>query len=295
MSARSHLAIAVTVLAAAAGQVAWAAATSAARKPPDPSETLQEVTVTADREKLEARVSKYVNEIAELKNGEGLPRWKKPVCPLVSGLSRQDGEFILDRFSEIARDAAVPLAAEQCRPNLYILVHPKPKELLLAMEKKNFAFTFGSPLAGEEAPLPSVIDRFIATPRAVRVWDISVETNADGMPLGTPEPTTSRLSRPSIWSLSHVFVIVDQTRLRGVTRGQLADYVALVALADLKSGASLGDARTILNLFDGAPESAPAGMSDWDHSFLKSLYATDQAATLQRSQIAHRMVHGIAP
>ncbi len=57
----------------------------------------------------------------------------------------------------------------------------------------------------------------------------------------------------SMWSLERVFVVVDKSQLRGVTRGQLADYVALVALADLKPGAKLGDAATILRLFAGTP------------------------------------------
>jgi len=34
-------------------------------------------------------------------------------------------------------------------------------------------------------------------------------------------------------------------------------------------------------------------MSNWDQAFLKSLYATDQISTLQRSQMAHQMVHEI--
>lgn len=90
-------------------------------------------------------------------------------------------------------------------------------------------------------------------------------------------------------------MIVDQRRLKGITRGQLADYVGMVALADLKPGARLGDAPTVLKLFDEDPQAAPAGMSDWDRAFLKSVYSTDQKSKLQKSQIAHQMVHDISP
>ena len=245
----------------------------------------------------------FAPELVARKSSSGVRGTMPPLAALKivldgSGLSftsTRNGAILVGAVASSSDAPARPLAAENCRPNLYILVHPKPKELLLAMEKKNFAFTFGSPLVGEEPPLPSVIDRFIATPRAVRVWDISVETNADGLPLGTQERYVSRLSRYSIWTLSHVFVVVDRARLQGITRGQLADYVALVGLADLKPGAKLGDARTILKLFDGAPQSAPAGMSDWDRAFLKSLYSTEQTSKLQRSQIARSMVREIAP
>lgn len=99
----------------------------------------------------------------------------------------------------------------------------------------------------------------------------------------------------TIWTISSVFVVVDQNRLRGVTVGQLADYVAMAGFAKLKPDAHLGDAPTILTLFNEAPKAAPAGMTAWDQSFLKSLYATEQKSKLQRSQIAHQMVRDIAP
>jgi len=93
---------------------------------------------------------------------------------------------------------------------------------------------------------------------------------------------------------SRVFVIVDRTRLRGVESGQLADYVAMVGFAKLKPDAHLGDAPTILKLFNGAPQDAPSGMTLWDQAFLKSLYATEQTAKAQRGQIARAMVREIA-
>jgi hypothetical protein len=66
--------------------------------------------VFARRLKLEARITDFVYGIAALKNREGVARWQAPVCPLVTGLARQSGEFVLGRLSEIARTAAVPLA-----------------------------------------------------------------------------------------------------------------------------------------------------------------------------------------
>jgi hypothetical protein len=67
------------------------------------SETLQEVTVTAKRLDLAPVVRKFVNQIAHRENGEGLARWDTPVCPTVSGLPRQEVEFILTRIAQIAR------------------------------------------------------------------------------------------------------------------------------------------------------------------------------------------------
>ncbi len=74
-----------------------------------------EVTIRAQRD-LARSVTHFVDQVAALENGEGMPRWNGRVCPQVKGLSRRDGEFILRRISEIALAAEVPLDAEKCEP-----------------------------------------------------------------------------------------------------------------------------------------------------------------------------------
>jgi hypothetical protein len=313
--------IAFAGAAASADESQAPAATSAINK----TEALPEVTVTARRFELEQRISKYVTQIAAMENGgEGLARWNvPPACPLVSGLPAQDGEFILERLSQVARDAGVPLADEHCRPNLYILVTPQPEDLLRAMEKRNRAFTFGYD-ASSYPPVETaagIVDEFIKTSRAVKVWYNPIEKDHWGQPLSycpASEVFAQCVSNPhqaacdpnryyrcgravaggghlefnSIWTFSSVFVIIDQKRLHGVTREQLADYVSMVGFAKLKPDAQLGDTPTILKLFDDTPVAA-SGMTDWDQAFLKSLYATEQSSRLQRGEIARAMVRDI--
>lgn len=48
----------------------------------------------------------------------------------------------------------------------------------------------------------------------------------------------------------------------------------MVSFAEIKPDAHLGNDPTILKLFDGGPQTAPSGMSDWDQVFLKTLYDT---------------------
>jgi hypothetical protein len=319
---------------AAAGQAVLAASDTPsqlvqpATPAPGSAEKLPEVTVTAQRVELEKRISKFVNQIAATENGaEGLARWgAPPACPLVSGLSEKDGEFILERVSEIGRSAGVPLGDEHCRANLYVLVTGQPEELLRGMEKRNRAYTFGvdaSFYPPTQMPA-SVVDQFISTSRPVRVWYTADEKDAGGKPLAycqsqmvlpvcdevhhtaacdpnrlyrcsTATAGGSHLVLSTMWTFARVFVIVDQTRLKGVTLRQLADYVAMSGFAKLKADPHLADGTTILTLFDAAPEAAPAALTDWDQSFLKSLYATEQRLKSQRSQIAHQMAHEIVP
>lgn len=211
------------------------------------------------------------------------PRWAaSAVCPLVSGLSRQDGEFILERLSDVARTAGVPLAGEDCRPNLYVLVSREPQDLLRGMEKRNRAFTFGADASR------GAVTAFIDTPRAVRVWYNTYTDSAWGTPLNHAHPATindfpvlkipagaySDLVPRVAARFSRVFIVVDGRQLQGVSRGQLADYVSMVGLAEVGPGTHpMGDGQTILKLFDRGPEGAPAGMTDSDQAVLKSLYA----------------------
>jgi hypothetical protein len=326
-----RLRVLVVTLAMLQNSGAWSGAeTPPSSAPASPATRLAEVTVTARRLALEQRVSQFVNQIAAAENGdEGLARWEvPPACPLVSGLPREDGEFILERLSEIAHAAGVPLGDEHCHPNLYILVTSEPEDLLKGMEKRNRAYTFGYNASLRTETPPGVVDEFIRTPRAVRVWYNSNEKDAWGQPLSycpateieaitcvpgdpkcyPPHYDSARvlqcgrgtaggthLSFNNMWWLARVFVIVDQQRLHEVKLGQLADYVAMAGFAKLKSDARLGDAPTILTLFNAAPQAAPIGMTDWDQTFLKSLYATEQKSKLQRSQIARQMVREIAP
>jgi hypothetical protein len=197
MSKKSRIHATATILAVLAGHWAWAAApespTSTATNhsagpSSDKSERLEEVTVTARRAELAPRVTKFVNQIAELENAEGLPLWKGPVCPLVSGLPQKESEFILARVSQIALAAGVPHAGEHCRPNLFILVTADPKGLLQGWDNRN---SMRRLVFGEATPF--VTDEFIKTPRPVRVWYRTI--------MRTPEDTTPNQGLPPFSAL----------------------------------------------------------------------------------------------
>ena len=81
----------------------------------------------------------FVGQIAAKPYESSLARWQTvaPICPLVAGLSREDGEYILARLSKIAAAAGAPLAPEHCKPNLYIVVSADPDALLKAWNKRD--------------------------------------------------------------------------------------------------------------------------------------------------------------
>jgi hypothetical protein len=297
---------------AAVGLICFA--TAGAAGAPD---ALQEVTVTAqrlnlnwvERNALVQKAATFVYGIQALENFSGVPRWKSPLCPLVSGLPQQQGEFVLARISEIARAAGTRLAGEQCRANLFIFVTAHPQELLRAMEDKHFAVSFGN-------TSPSEVEEFIAKPRPIRVWHNTYRGEGGVLGIGPPPAAQilgGGLSSPPIytsagegelgpnrlgdlgWAFGPTYVIVDPTQLRGVSQGQFADYVAMVSLAKIRPNAHLGDTPTILRLFDSTPDAAPSGLSEWDLAFLKILYHPELSLAQERSLIALRMVRDMVP
>jgi hypothetical protein len=92
-----------------------------------------------------------------------------------------------------------------------------------------------------------------------------------------------------------VYVFVDRAQLNGASERQLADYVAMVSLAEIKSPAHFGDTPTILKLFDARPQAAPEGLSDWDREFLKILYHPQPSLANPRANTARRMVVDLVP
>lgn len=232
-------------------------------------------------------------------NDDGLARWGK-VCPSLSGLNREQGEQMLERLSAIAQDAGVPLAGETCSPtNLYILFTSDPKHLLRAMEKRNRAFTFS---CGVREPgtdtSPSKVDDFINTQRVVRAWYNTTitkyygngETLCSDRRYRERDDDPSRLQRINHYNLLTTFVVIDTTRLAGITQDQLAGYIAMVSLVRMNPDVPLGNAETILRLFEVPPGSAPAGLTVWDRALIKAVYAGNQESKHQRMQLVERMI-----
>ena len=71
--------------------------------------------------------------------------------------------------------------------------------------------------------------------------------------------------------MAWTIIIVDMSKTGSVPFGALADYISMVALAQVDAEADLAGQSTILNLFD-APD-VVGGLTDWDKDYLAALYA----------------------
>jgi hypothetical protein len=266
---------------------------------------LDNVTVEAQRAraKLKHDVNDYVAAAmrASSPTNESLARWTYvSVCPLVAGLDRAEGEFILRRLSLAAQAAGAPIGPADCKPNLFVLFTHDPPRLLNAVWHHTptlFNYEFGG-----------VVRRFIDTPRPVRVWYNIGTTSMDGVALiaalqlgnssvfgrqfdneppinQLPSTLGSRLTYTVTNDILSVIMVVDARRLLGLNIGQLADYLAVVGLAQTNLDQDLGAAPTILNLFRGEDGARPTEMTLWDRALLHALYSTPHHDRLQLSEM----------
>jgi hypothetical protein len=271
--------------------LAMCAGAARAQAPPT---TVEGVTVEARPKPVEKQAHDYVQALTAPSYEESLARWTQPICPMVAGLPRDKGEYVLARLTQVAMQARAPLSRKaKCRANFIIVVTDQPEALIAGWRKRNREL-FGS-------AMPPTIRRFVEEERPVRVWRNDTTADTGGAP-PADDPTGPRIMRQindsrlewnALVTFSSVVVIVDTSRMSGVTFAQLTDYVAMAGLAKLDLDAKLGGAPSILALF--REPGAASGLSPWDRAFLKELYATNPVYRLQRVTIARQVAETVAP
>ena len=132
------------------------------------------------------------------------------------------------------------------------------------------------------------LDEFAKTDAPVRWWQVSMPVDVQSgrrairLPQDDEHPVNS-VSGPSRIhggirdDLSRVIIIVDNTKLKGANWQQLADYLALISLAQIDPHTNPTEYDSILNLFSNP--AVYSGLTDWDLSYVRALYSFNQART----------------
>ncbi len=281
---------------------------------------LDSITVEArkkEREELRLQADQFVKTAVVQHSGESLTRWNTKVCPLVAGLPRDQGEFVLQRLSQSVRNAGAPLAPENCKANFFILVSSQADQILNGLLKKR-------PQLFDTHNGLGPLQHFLRTERPVRVWQnwqnegdeaggvviaeafigvsggasmggaISGSSSAAMSNWPTARLPNSRLSRSAVRSIYTAIIIVDLARIKSINLGQLSDYIAMVGLAEINLDRPIVSAPSVLRLFSEPGETPVEGMSPWDQALLKSLYASRAESVMQVSEMETHMVDSIA-
>lgn len=254
------------------------------------------IEATKGRQALQLEVDHFATAVVYQPPNDGLYRWDRRVCPLVAGFSKTGGEFILERISKAAVDAHAPLAGRVCHPNLYVVATDSPERLLKSWWARDREM-YNANLIGVET-----VNHFIRSRLPVRVWYNTVRTCRGGfgdsgtfvgpLLISAGCAPDTRLVRFGASNISSAIVVIDLRQIKGTSIQQVADYIALTGLADVRLVSDPIPLPSILELFE--PGTAPKELTLWDRALLYSLYNTSPWQQLQMPELELSMVRYIA-
>jgi len=250
---------------------------------------LEGVTVTG--RPLTQLIQQFVNEVAAPNRGRGLARWDTRICVGVANLQVETAQYLADRISTVAGDLGVETGAPGCSPNLMIVATADGDALAREMvDEHERAMRMGG--AGMDQGR-TALAAFQASDQPVRWWQVSMPTDTDSGQQAVRLPgdcigscygggsaanfapnisvfAASRLNTQIVDNLFRTIVIVDVDDVADVSIQQLADYIAMVSLAQIDPDADTTAYATILNVFND-PGTATQ-LTDWDLAYLRGLY-----------------------
>ncbi|MDI6625939.1 MAG: hypothetical protein QME55_14505 [Brevundimonas sp.] len=279
------------LLAVAPMQVPQQAPVPQASVPPQEAPVdLGEIEVTG--RPLDSMIRSFVDEVAAPNRRRGIARWDDRICVGVANLRAEPAQYIVDRVSTVAEDLGVIPGDPGCQPNVIIIASDDPDGLARQLtEERRRAFRMGG--SGMDRG-GRALENFVANDAPVRWWQVSMPANSETGQRATRIPgecrdpcmstsdyapviatfAASRLSTQIVDYIFRTVVILDIDQIGGVSGQQLADYVAMVTLAQIDPQADTSRYASILNVFD-APDTAP-GLTDWDQAYLRGLYDAER-------------------
>lgn len=237
-----------------------AGATPAFAQTPPESE-VEDVTVIG--RPLREAVQAFVEEVGVAQRDQNLARWDRRVCVGVVNLNPRYAQALADQVSAVAMVVGLQPGDPGCRPNILILADSNGDALARALVDEDpqvFRPDIGNTNLGEAA-----LEHFQTSGAPVRWWSTTYTRTAD---FGV---TASRLRQSHEEALGHVIIILDTSRIGQVSFASLADYISMVALAQVDAQIDPTGYDTVFNLFtpDG---SRSQRMTDWDLAYLRALY-----------------------
>lgn len=252
----------------------------------------EDVVVVAPRAE---EVRAFVDALsAEAESGQ-LARWDRQICPGVMGARTDAAEFLLDRIAVRAYEVGLDVGEPGCRANVLILVTDESDAVAQSLQSTRAVSYYGQ--SGNTRGRAAFRD-FRDTPRAVRWWHVTRTMTADGAAASSDSPsaggapttvqvrTGGRIRSTTREDFNHVIIVLDTARASGIPFGALADYIAMVTLAQIDPSSDLSEFPSILNMFTerDAGRDFPLALTDWDKSYLVGLYGAPRDARNARQQ-----------
>ena len=291
------------------------AAEGAAQPQPVPAEPVANPIVVRgerlSRAAVEERAAGFIRATGVASGETPAARWVDPVCPAVTGLLESAERFAVARIRRIAEAAGVPVAPEPCVRNIVVSFTPDGAGLARAISRREPRRTAELPRAARDEILTGAAPiRWLYTTelRGRDGRQQTMGTGGEAQPMGSDSGAGSAAASGGLMQfdssivstlsqrvITSAIVIVDQDEVMGRRLDSLADYAALVALAEIRAP-DASPAGSILGMF-AAPEPAPS-LTAQDTAFLRALYRMplDREARQHRgvlvSQVADALTAG---
>ena len=294
MTALVASALAALSLASAAPQAA-PAQTAPTAQPQSQSQaptSVEDVEVEGRRSVQTPReqTQEFVRETTTSSFGARPGRWRTTVCVRVANFDPQASQYMIDRIADVSEALGLRSGEPGCTPNIYILAtHDGQAQARDLVRRSPEAFR---PRIIHTAPPRSAIARFENTDAPVRWWQNTIEMGVDtstpvarwpGEELSLVRATLgSRLRATTRFDLLNVYVILDISKMEGVSLTALSDYVAMISLAQVDPEGDYGQMDTILNLFGSDRDRK--GMSQWDLDYLSARYGIEHDVVDSRQE-----------
>jgi hypothetical protein len=242
---------------------------------------------------LDEATREFVGQVAAPPRGRGLALWRGRVCVGAVGFQREAGQYLVDRVSTVAEDLGVRVGEAGCTPNVIIAGAEDGQAMareLVERERRAFDTNISGANRSDGA-----LEDFIGSTRPIRWWHVSLPVDSE---TGTPAvripgqctgscngvtdfapiinvDAASRLNSQIRDDLQKVIIVLDVDALGEASFTQIADYVSMIALAQVDPQADTRGFNTILNLFQPAV-ATDEYLTDWDLAYLRGLYSADQ-------------------
>jgi hypothetical protein len=212
-------------------------------------------------------------------------------------------EALNDQIARRVVALDLKVGAPGCKANVLIVLTPDSDTFTPQFVEQNAKlFSVGDDFGNTRGR--AELNDFAKTPRPIRWWHVGETVTDRGQVVGKSDATPSgtgdgfsgaqvarlsnsgRLTAGTREDFNRVIVIVDARAVDNLKLEAVADYIAMVSLAQLNPNAKTDSADTILNLFSAARagNAPPAGMTAWDQAYLEGLYGAPRFARTARRQ-----------
>jgi hypothetical protein len=248
------------------------------------------VVVTGKVPPAEEKTLEVVRRVAQPVDGQ-LARFKKPVCPRVTGFQSEYEELVAERIRTVADAVGAGSAEEGCVTNLEVVVVDDAREFVAELNRQHPEVLEG--LSKNE------FAALLNDEGVVRSWTKTALINSVGATVGRPSPTAgsgavrwgyqgssvhfgdvnvmrvyeSSNIDPSVQqAIVSAWVVLETRATLGKSLTQVADYAALRGLAMVRPAELDGSEQSILELFEPESDATPSKLTEFDRAYLKSLY-----------------------